>query len=73
MDEHRQDNRFEPIYDSSVPIQGIYLKISWEQWMIETGGERRLGRSVLEARHDDDDDDDYAYLFKSIPWTVMGC
>ena len=26
--------------------------------MIETGGERGSGRSVLAARHDDDDDDD---------------
>ena len=26
--------------------------------MIETGGERESGRSVLAPRHDDDDDDD---------------
>ena len=31
------------------------FKTSQERWMIETGGERGSGRSVLAARHDDDD------------------
>ena len=55
MDEQRQDNQQEPIYNSSVPIQDIAWKISWEQWTIEMGGKRESGRSVLAAQHDDDD------------------
>ena len=58
VDEQRQDNQLEPIYNSSVPIQDIALKTSRERWAIETGGERGSRRSVLVARHDDDDDDD---------------
>ena len=54
MDEQRQDNQLEPIYNSSVPIQDIALKTSREQWIIEMGGERGSGRSMLAARHDDD-------------------
>ena len=42
MDEQRQDNQLEHIYDSSVPIQDIALKTSQEQWMI------------MAARHYDD-------------------
>ena len=38
MDKQRQDDQLEPIYNSSVPIQDIALKTSWEQWAIETGG-----------------------------------
>ena len=37
-------------------IQDIALKTSWEQWMIETGGERGSGKSVLAVQHDDDDE-----------------
>ena len=37
------------------PIQDIALKTSWEQWTIETGGEKGSGRSVLAVRHDDGD------------------
>ena len=47
MDELKQDNQLEPIYNSSVPIQDVALKTSQERWMIETGGERGSGRSVL--------------------------
>ena len=54
MNELRKDDQQEPINNSSVPIQDIALKISREQWMIETGSERVPGRSVLAARHDDD-------------------
>ena len=54
MDDQRQDNQLEPIYNSSVPMQDIPLKTFQEQWMIETGGERGSGRSVLVARHDED-------------------
>ena len=50
MDEQRQDNQLEPIYNSSVPIQDVALKT------IETGGGRGSGRSVLAVQHDDDDE-----------------
>ena len=43
----------EPIYNSSVLIQDVALKTYQEWWMIEMGGERGSGRSVLVA-HDDD-------------------
>ena len=36
--------------------QDVALKIYREQWMIETGGEKVLGRSVLAACHNDVDD-----------------
>ena len=58
MDEQKQDDQIEPIYNSSVLIQDVALKTSRGRWTIETGGERGSGRSVLAARHDDDDDDD---------------
>ena len=54
---HRQANdQLESIYNSSVLIQDIVWKTSRERWTIETGGERRSGRSVLAAHHHDDDD-----------------
>ena len=34
MDEQKQDDQLESIYNSSVPIQNIALKTSREQWMI---------------------------------------
>ena len=58
MDEQMLDDQLEPIYNSSMLIQDFAWKPSCEQWTIETGGERGLGRSVLAARHDDDNDDD---------------
>ena len=57
MDEPRQYDQLEPIYNSSAPIQDVALKTPREQWTIETGGKRGSGRSVLAARRDDDDDD----------------
>ncbi len=45
-----------------MPIQGVILKTSQERWTLETGIERRSGRSVLATRHDDDDDDDFPSL-----------
>ena len=56
MDEQKQDEQLEPIYNSSVPIQGVDLKTNQERWTIETGSERRSGRSVLAARRHDDDE-----------------
>ena len=58
MDEQRQDNQQEAIYNSSRTIQDITLKTSRKRWTIETGGERVSERSALAPRHDDDDDDD---------------
>ena len=55
MDEQRQDNQLEPIYNSSVPIQDVALKTSQERWTIETGGGRGSGRFVLAAQHNNDD------------------
>ena len=49
MDEQKQDDPQEPIYNSSVSIEDIALKTSREQRTIETGGERRSGKSVLAA------------------------
>ena len=49
MDEQRQDDQLEPIYNNSVPIQAVALKTDRERWSIETGGERRSWRSVLAA------------------------
>ena len=58
MDEQRQDDQLESIYNSSVPIQDVALKTNRDWWTIEKGGGRGSGRSVLAVRHDDDDDDD---------------
>ena len=55
MDEQRQDDQRETIYNSSVPLQDIALKTSRERWTIDMGGKRGLGRSVLAERHDDDE------------------
>ena len=32
MDEQRQDNQLEPIYNSSVPIQDVTVKICDGRW-----------------------------------------
>ena len=63
MDEQRQDNQLEPVYNSSVPIQDIALKTSRERWTIGTDGERGSKRSMLVARHDDDDVCVYIYIY----------
>ena len=47
MDEQKQDDQLEPIYNSYVPIQDVALKINRKRWTIETGGERGSGRSTL--------------------------
>ena len=52
MDEQMQDDQLEPIYNSSVPIQGIALVTTQEQWTIKTSGDRGSGRSVLAAWHE---------------------
>ena len=67
MDEERQDGQLEPIYSSSVLIEDIALKTYWEQWTIETCGERGSGICVLAVRHDDDDD----VFFCKTPATML--
>ena len=49
MDEQRQDNQLEPIYNSSAPIQAVALKTYGEQWLIRKRGGKGSGRSVLAA------------------------
>ena len=57
MDEQRQDNQLEPTYSNSVSIRDVALKTCRKQWMVEKGGERWSGISVLVAWHDDNDND----------------
>ena len=52
MDEQKFDDQLEPIYNSSVPIQEVTWKNFLGAMMIETGGVRESGRSVLVAWHD---------------------
>ena len=40
-----------------VQTQDVAWKTCRKRWMIETDGERELGKSVWVAWHDDDDDD----------------
>ena len=53
MDEQRQDNSLEPTYDISVLIQDVALTTNQEQWTIEKGGGRSLGRSARALRDND--------------------
>ena len=62
VDEQKQDDQPEPIYNSSVPIRDIARKTCQKQWTIGRGGERGLGISVLMAWDDDDDDDKWMCL-----------
>ena len=55
MDEQRQDDQLEPTYSNCMLRQDVTLRTCWKQWMIEKGGERSLGISVLMVQHDDDD------------------
>ena len=50
MDEQREDDQLEPIYNISVPIQDIASNTSREQWTIEMGGRRGSRKSVLAAQ-----------------------
>ena len=50
MDEQRQDDQVEPIYNSSVPIRDVVLKTYWERWTIETGGKTGSGSSMPAAQ-----------------------
>ena len=75
MDEQRQDDQLEPIYNSPVLIQDIALKTSREQWAIEMGAKSGSGRSVLAAQHHDDDVEvkkslTYKYAYIQISYKV---
>ena len=56
VDEQRQENQLELVYNSSVPIQDVGLKTYRKRWTIEKDGGRRSGKPLLMVRHDDDDD-----------------
>ena len=66
MDELRQDDQLDPIYNSSVRIQDVALKTYRERLTLGKGGRRGAGRSMLAARHNDDDDDDSFFVNNSI-------
>ena len=65
MDEQRQDDQLEPIYNSSVLIQDVALKTYQERWTIEMGCERGSGRSMLVVQHDDDNIIFYLYTLST--------
>ena len=48
-----QNDKLEPTYKSSVPIQHVALNTYRKRWTIEKSGERGSGRSALEAREND--------------------
>ena len=68
MDEQRQDDEVEPLYNSSEQIQDVALMTNRKQWTIEEGGRKGLGISMLVEQHDDDDcileKDNNAYIKK---------
>ena len=51
MDEQKQDDQLETIYNSSVPIEDAALKTYRDRWTIGTGHERG---SMLASRYDDE-------------------
>ena len=61
MDELKQDDQVEIIYNRSVSIQDVAFKTYRVRWTIEKGGRRGSGRSVLVVRHGDDDDNIYYF------------
>ena len=68
MDEQKQDDQLEPIYNSSVLIQDVVLKTFRERCKIENSGEWGFGRSVLAAQYDDDDD---IYIYCRELWFLL--
>ena len=60
-DEQKKYDQIESTYSSSEPIRDVILKTYRKQWIIEKGGDKRSGISVLMARHDDQDDDARLY------------
>ena len=68
MDEQRQDDQLE-----LVLIKDVALKTCRGRWMIETGGVRGSGRSVLALRYDEDDDDIYIHIHTHIYIYIYMC
>ena len=66
LDEQRQDDQLEPIYNSSVLILDVALNTCRKRWTIEKDGEKVSEISVLAARHDDDDFSHYIVLFYGV-------
>ena len=62
MDEQSQEDKLEPTYNSFVPILDIALKTCGKQWLIENGGKKGSGISVLMAWNEDNDDI-YIYIY----------
>ena len=58
MDKQKQDNHLKLTYSSSVPIRDVTLKTCRKQWIIERGGVKGSGISVLIVQHDDNADDE---------------
>ena len=56
MAKQKQDDQLEHIYNSSVRIRDVALKICQRRWTIGRSGGRGSGITVLAAQHDHDDD-----------------
>ena len=65
MDEQRQDDQLELIYNSSILIQYGALKIYRKRWTIETGDGTGPGRYMLTAWHDHDDYNNKIFYYKA--------
>ena len=72
MDKQRQDDQLEPTYSSSVPIRDVALKTCRKQWMIEKGGKKGSGISMVMARHDEDDAAAFFFRFQTQEVTLPG-
>ena len=70
MDEQKQYDQQEPIYNSSVRIQDVALKTYRERWTMEMGGKRESERSMLVAWQDNDEW--YTKLLKQIWQVTLG-
>ena len=68
-DEQGLGDQREPIYNSSVLILNVAWRSSWEQWTIETNGERGSGKFVQAERHDDI----YIYIYMCVCVCVCVC
>ena len=71
MDEQRQNDQLEPIYNSSVQIQDIVLKTYWERWKIDIRDGRGSERSMLAVRRDDDDEKVQTFRVRGDPGVIV--
>ena len=51
MDDQRQGNQLEPIYNSSLPIRDVALKTFPEKWTIKADNGRESWVSMQAARY----------------------